>query len=356
MLGSWLMLLAFLRLMVTSRCVKTFCFLGAQRLNAIPIRLATLWSLTKYFHVGRWQENGSLKNRKATKVAALSPASHERKIKLGEKGWGLDLICITKRRCEGRKIRNSAFQICSQPTERSAHASPNPVSSWTRAAAGGVLSSRKCCERISIQDLESARRTLRSLIYRHLRRSSCSLHHLCFFLRIPGRSARQAPQSRCLISPNMDSLLLPGGAGPALEVPTLGPRPGTPRPPEEPPSVLLEEGSPLCDSDGSADNEESSEDEDEVQALSDSPSTGALTPQVEQQDAEEAGCGMEELPFPDYKAVVFRCLHQTDYPRFWCLRLISWRYPLEFALGPRDKFREGEEKAGGKNQSPEQLK
>lgn len=43
-----------------------------------------------------------------------------------------------------------------------------------------------------------------------------------------------------------------------------------------------------------------------------------------EQDDEE-----EELPFPGFVPVVFRCLDQRNSVRFWCLRIITWPYPLK---------------------------
>lgn len=40
----------------------------------------------------------------------------------------------------------------------------------------------------------------------------------------------------------------------------------------------------------------------------------------------------ENLPFPGFVPVAFRCCPQTMAPRRWCLRLVSWPYPFLIVL------------------------
>ena len=55
------------------------------------------------------------------------------------------------------------------------------------------------------------------------------------------------------------------------------------------------------------------------------PSEAATTPPGEQGEGDEED---EELPYPDFQPVVFRCVKQTTRPRGWCLRVITWPYPF----------------------------
>ena len=53
--------------------------------------------------------------------------------------------------------------------------------------------------------------------------------------------------------------------------------------------------------------------------------TVSVTYHSPQDDDEE---GEEELPFPGFVPVAFRCLDQHNRVRFWCLRTITWPYPF----------------------------
>jgi hypothetical protein len=54
--------------------------------------------------------------------------------------------------------------------------------------------------------------------------------------------------------------------------------------------------------------------------------SNAITQDTHEEEEEE-----EELLFPGFVPTVFRCLSQTTRPRYWCLRLITWPYPLIYA-------------------------
>lgn len=40
----------------------------------------------------------------------------------------------------------------------------------------------------------------------------------------------------------------------------------------------------------------------------------------------------EELPFPGFVPKAFNCIPQTNFIRMWCLRTITWPYPLLIIL------------------------
>jgi len=43
-----------------------------------------------------------------------------------------------------------------------------------------------------------------------------------------------------------------------------------------------------------------------------------------------AAAATVDLPFPGYVATAFYRFPQTSWPRRWCLRMITWPYPLPF--------------------------
>ena len=48
--------------------------------------------------------------------------------------------------------------------------------------------------------------------------------------------------------------------------------------------------------------------------------------------------GEEDLLFPGFVPVVFRCLTQTTQPRFYCLKTITWPYPFETTKNNHSSF------------------
>ena len=49
----------------------------------------------------------------------------------------------------------------------------------------------------------------------------------------------------------------------------------------------------------------------------------------EEEEEEDEAADQEPLPFPGFVPVTFKYLKQTDLPRFWCLRLITYPYPFK---------------------------